>query len=136
MITITLPVVVLFFARAIDGLTGGNVSVEDAYVSDVSSEENRSKNFGKMAISSNLGFIVGPASAGILGATVYREKLPVLAALFLSLAILVVINFTLKESKSSSAIVIPEKKDKMLQKSLHSNAKSVTSLQTRRDLNS
>jgi MFS transporter, DHA1 family, tetracycline resistance protein len=63
----------------------------------------------KMAISSNLGFIVGPALAGILGATVYREKLPVLAALFLSLSILVVINFTLKESKSSSAIVIPEK---------------------------
>ena len=108
-ITITLPVVVLFFARAIDGLTGGNVSVADAYVSDVSSEENRSKNFGKMAISSNLGFIVGPALAGILGATIYREKLPVLAALFLSLAILIVINFTLKESKSSSVIVIPEK---------------------------
>jgi MFS transporter, DHA1 family, tetracycline resistance protein len=108
-ITITLPVVVLFFARAIDGLTGGNVSVADAYVSDVSSEENRSKNFGKMAISSNLGFIVGPAIAGILSATIYGEKLPVLAALFLSLAILVVINFTLKESKSSSVIVIPEK---------------------------
>ena len=109
MITITLPVVVLFFARAIDGLTGGNVSVADAYVSDVSSDENRSKNFGKIAISSNLGFIVGPALAGILGATIYGEKLPVLAALFLSLAILVVINFTLKESKSSSVIVIPEK---------------------------
>ena len=108
-ITITLPVVVLFFARAIDGLTGGNVSVADAYVSDVSSDENRSKNFGKIAISSNLGFIVGPALAGILGATIYGEKLPVLAALFLSLAILVVINFTLKESKSSSVIVIPEK---------------------------
>ena len=108
-ITITLPIVVLFFARAIDGLTGGNVSVADAYVSDVSSEENRSKNFGKIAISSNLGFIVGPALAGILGATIYGEKLPVLAALFLSLAILVVINFTLKESKSSSVIVIPEK---------------------------
>ena len=109
MITITLPIVVLFFARAIDGLTGGNVSVADAYVSDVSSEENRSKNFGKMAISSNIGFIVGPAIAGILGATIYGEKLPVLAALFLSLAILVVINFTLKESKTSSVIVNPEK---------------------------
>jgi MFS family permease len=108
-ITITLPVVILFFARAIDGLTGGNVSVADAYVSDVSSEENRSKNFGKIAISSNLGFIVGPALAGILGATIYGEKLPVLAALFLSLAILAVINFTLKESKSSSVIIIPEK---------------------------
>jgi DHA1 family tetracycline resistance protein-like MFS transporter len=62
-----------------------------------------------MAISSNLGFIVGPALAGSLGVTIYVEKLPVLAALSLSLSILVVINFTLKESKSSSVIVIPEK---------------------------
>jgi MFS family permease len=107
MITITLPIVVLFFARAIDGITGGNVSVADAYVSDVSLDENRSKNFGKIAISSNLGFIVGPALAGVLGATVYGEKLPVLAALFLSLAILVIIKFTLKESnkKKSSLLV-------------------------------
>src|ERR687891_631652 len=107
--TITLPLAVLFLARAIDGVTGGNVSVADAYVADISSDENRGKNYGKMAISSNLGFIVGPALAGILGATIYGEKLPILAALFLSLAILVVINFTLKESKSSSVIVIPEK---------------------------
>ena len=95
--------------RAIDGLTGGNLSVADTYVSDVSSEENRSKNFGKMAISSNLGFIVEPVLAGILGATIYGEKLPMLAALFLSLAILVIINFTLKESRTSSVIVTPEK---------------------------
>src|SRR5919206_1497524 len=108
MITITLPIVVLFFARAIDGITGGNVSVADAYVSDVSLDENRSKNFGKIAISSNLGFIVGPALAGVLGATVYGEKLPVLAALFLSLAILVIIKFTLKESnKKKSSLLVP-----------------------------
>src|ERR671913_2144725 len=78
---ITLPLAALFLARAIDGLTGGNVSVASAYVADISSNENRSKNFGKMAISSNLGFIVGPALAGILVGTVYGEVLPVLAAL-------------------------------------------------------
>jgi MFS transporter, DHA1 family, tetracycline resistance protein len=109
MITITLPIAVLFFARAIDGLTGGNVSVADAYISDISSDESRSKNFGKMAISSNLGFIIGPALAGILGATIYGEILPVLAALFLSLATLTVITFSLKESKPSLVIEIPEK---------------------------
>ena len=70
---ITLPLVVLFIARALDGITGGNVSVADAYLADVSSDINRSKNFGKMAISSNLGFIVGPALAGILGATIYKD---------------------------------------------------------------
>jgi DHA1 family tetracycline resistance protein-like MFS transporter len=109
MITISLPIVVLFFARAIDGLTGGNVSVADAYISDVSSDKNRSKNFGKMAISSNLGFIVGPALAGILGATVYGEALPVLAALLLSLITLAVISLTLKESRSPAVIEVSEK---------------------------
>jgi MFS transporter, DHA1 family, tetracycline resistance protein len=107
---ITLPLAVLFLARSIDGLTGGNVSVASAYVADVSSDKNRSKNFGKMAISSNLGFIVGPALAGILGATVYGEALPVLAALILSLVALVVITFTLKETKCSILMEIPEKK--------------------------
>ena len=106
---ITLPLAALFLARAIDGLTGGNVSVADAYVADISSDENRSKNFGKMAISSNLGFIVGPALAGILGATVYGEALPVLAALILSLVVLVVIVFILKETKCSILMEIPEK---------------------------
>ena len=107
---ITLPLAALFLARAIDGLTGGNVSVADAYVADISSDETRSKNFGKMAISSNLGFIVGPAFAGILGATVYGEALPVLAALILSLVVLVVIVFILKETKRSIIMDVPEKK--------------------------
>ncbi|HJU35610.1 MAG TPA: MFS transporter, partial [Nitrososphaera sp.] len=108
---ITLPLVALFLARAIDGLTGGNVSVADAYVADISSDEDRSKNFGKMAISSNLGFIAGPALAGILGATVYGEALPVLAALTLSLVVLAVISFILKETKCSILMKIPEKND-------------------------
>ncbi len=102
---ITLPLVILFIARALDGITGGNVSVANAYLADVSSDLNRSKNFGKMAISSNLGFIVGPAIAGILGATIYKEILPVLAALFLSLITLIVIGFNLKESKPSAGVI-------------------------------
>ena len=102
---ITLPLVILFIARALDGITGGNVSVANAYLADVSSDINRSKNFGKMAISSNLGFIVGPAIAGILGATIYKEILPILAAVFLSLITLIVIGFTLKESKPSAGVI-------------------------------
>jgi DHA1 family tetracycline resistance protein-like MFS transporter len=110
---ITLPLIMLFLARSIDGITGGNISVANAYLADISTDENRSKNFGKMAISSNLGFIVGPALAGILGATIYQEILPVLAALFLSLVTLIVIGFTLKESKPQSMVItnqIPENK--------------------------
>ena len=106
---ITLPLAVLFLARAVDGLTGGNVSVADAYVADISSDENRSRNFGKMGMASNLGFVIGPAIAGILGATIYGEVLPVLVALILSLVVLVVIIFVLKESKTSVIKEIPEK---------------------------
>ena len=106
---ITLPLVILFLARAVDGLTGGNVSVADAYVADISSDENRSRNFGKMGMASNLGFVIGPALAGILSGTVYGEILPVLVAMILSLAVLVVIIFVLKESKSSIVMQIPEK---------------------------
>ncbi len=106
---ITLPLLVLFVARGLDGITGGNVSVANAYLADVTPEANRSKNFGKMAISSNLGFIVGPAIAGVLGATVFEETLPVLAALFLSLAAVFVIKFSLKESKPSVIRKIQER---------------------------
>jgi len=106
---ITIPLVVLFLARALDGITGGNVSVANAYLADVSTDVNRSKNFGKIAVSANLGFIVGPAIAGILGSTIYKEMLPVLAALFLSLVTLIVIGFTLKESKPTVLVQVPEK---------------------------
>lgn len=106
----TLPLLVLFIARSIDGITGGNISVANAYLADISSEENRSSNFGKMAISSNLGFIAGPALAGILGATVYKEILPVIAALLLSLTTLIVIGLVLKESKPPSAAIVVQEK--------------------------
>ena len=108
-IVVVVPLLFIFFARAIDGITGGNISVANAYLSDISSDENRSKNFGKMAISSNLGFILGPALAGILAGTVYGATLPVLAALLLSLVTLFVIGFLLRESRiKSNPIMIPE----------------------------
>ena len=96
----------LFLARAIDGITGGNISVANAYLADISSEKSRSGNFGKMAMSSNLGFILGPAIAGILGGTVLGSVLPILAALFLSMFTLIVIGIRLKESKRFSTEVL------------------------------
>lgn len=110
---ITLPIIILFLSRALDGITGGNISVANAYLADISTDKSRSKNFGKMAISSNLGFIVGPALAGILGSTVYKEMLPVLAAVLISFVAVIIIAFMLKESKvtmaPNSAINISEK---------------------------
>lgn len=106
---VAVPLLFIFLARAIDGVTGGNISVANAYLSDISTDKNRSNNFGKMAISSNLGFILGPALAGILGGTFYGALLPVLAALLLSIVTLIVIGFLLRESiPKSNPIVIPE----------------------------
>src|SRR5215204_2774219 len=105
---IIVPLLVLFLARAIDGITGGNISVANAYLADISSDENRSRNFGKIAISSNLGFILGPALAGILGGTIYGAILPVLAALILSLVTLIVIYFLRDSKPSLEEIFVPE----------------------------
>src|SRR5690349_10439564 len=106
---VIIPLLMLFLARAIDGVTGGNISIANAYLADLSSDSSRSKNFGKMAISSNLGFILGPALAGILGGTIYGAILPVLAALVLSLVTLLAIVLLLKESKpQSNEILVPE----------------------------
>lgn len=94
---LTLPLIVLFLARAADGLTGGNVSVANAYLADITSEDNRSRNYGRMAMSTNLGFIVGPALAGLLGATVLGEVVPVAAAFAISAVALILIRFGLHE---------------------------------------
>ena len=95
--TLTLPLVLLFLARAADGITGGNISVANAYLADITDEEDRSRNFGRMALSGNLGFVLGPALAGLLGATIYGAILPVVAALAISFLATVIIVFGLKE---------------------------------------
>lgn len=98
-VTLTLPLVILFLARALDGLTGGNNSVANAYLADISLDEDRRKNFSRMAISGNLGFVVGPAAAGLLGSTSWHETLPVLAAVAISAIATLTIVFMLPESK-------------------------------------
>ena len=89
--TLSLSLIILFIGRALDGATGGNISVANAYLADISNEENRKSNFGKMAASSNLGFIIGPVLAGILGATALGEIVPTLAAALISLLAVIVI---------------------------------------------
>lgn len=51
---------VLFLARFLDGITGGNVSVAQAVISDVTTPANRAKGFGIFGASLGLGFIMGP----------------------------------------------------------------------------
>jgi DHA1 family tetracycline resistance protein-like MFS transporter len=94
--TLTLPLLVLFVARALDGVTGGNVSVANAYLADVTKESDRSAGFGKMAVASNLGFVLGPAIAGLLGGSAMGEVPPVLAAIGVSVVATAIIFFRLQ----------------------------------------
>jgi DHA1 family tetracycline resistance protein-like MFS transporter len=51
----------LFAARIVDGLSGGNITTARAYIADVSTEENRARSFGLLGAAFGLGFIIGPA---------------------------------------------------------------------------
>jgi DHA1 family tetracycline resistance protein-like MFS transporter len=73
---------VLFLARAIDGLTAGNLSLAQAYISDVTKPEERARSFGIIGIAFGMGFLVGPAISGVLSRFDYR--LPIFAAAALS----------------------------------------------------
>lgn len=73
---------VLFLARAIDGMTAGNLSLAQAYISDVTRPEDRAKSFGIIGIAFGLGFLIGPAVSGLLAKYDYRY--PIFAAAALS----------------------------------------------------
>jgi DHA1 family tetracycline resistance protein-like MFS transporter len=58
--------VIIYLARVLDGLTGGNISVAGAYASDISTPEKRTHALGLVGGASGLGHILGPALAGLL----------------------------------------------------------------------
>jgi DHA1 family tetracycline resistance protein-like MFS transporter len=91
----------LFASRLLDGFTGGNISVAQAYITDVTDESNRAKGLGLLGAAFGLGFIIGPAVGGIL--SVYGFALPAfVAAGFSFISILGVILF-LPESLTEAA---------------------------------
>ena len=62
----TANIPLLFVSRALDGITGGNLAVAQAVVGDVSTHENRAKNFGMLGAAFGIGFVVGPYIGGRL----------------------------------------------------------------------
>ncbi|MFC2030485.1 MFS transporter [Chloroflexota bacterium] len=59
---------ILFASRILDGITGGNISVAQAYITDITDEENRARGLGLMGAAFGLGFVIGPALGGALSA--------------------------------------------------------------------
>jgi MFS family permease len=79
----------LFLGRIIDGFTAGNLSIAQAYISDVTKPENRTKAFGLIGVAFGTGFLLGPAISGFL-ARRYGYSAPALGAAFLSLTSIIV----------------------------------------------
>jgi DHA1 family tetracycline resistance protein-like MFS transporter len=78
----------LFASRLIDGLTGGNLSIAQAYITDVTDSKNRARGLGLIGAAFGLGFIIGPAAGGLLSQWGYAVPAFVAAAL-------AIINLTL-----------------------------------------
>jgi DHA1 family tetracycline resistance protein-like MFS transporter len=86
---------VMFASRLLDGLTGGNISVAQAYITDVTDESNRARGLGMIGAAFGLGFILGPAIGGVLSRWGYAVPAFVAAGLAL-------VNFV------SVAVFLPE----------------------------
>lgn len=86
--TLTLPLLLVFLARLLDGLTGGNISVASAYVADVTKDakqkETRQRAFGRMGMAASVGFTAGPALAGLLATDSDPYTFPVMAAIVIA----------------------------------------------------
>ncbi|MBH1959279.1 MAG: TCR/Tet family MFS transporter [Flavobacteriia bacterium] len=76
----------LFVGRLFSGITGASITTASAYIADISTDEDRAKNFGMIGAAFGLGFIIGPVIGGILGQ--YGARVPFYAA-----SVLCLVNF-------------------------------------------
>lgn len=65
----------LFVARVIDGLSGGNITTARAYIADITTEDDRARAFGLLGAAFGMGFIVGPALGGALSHISYTAPI-------------------------------------------------------------
>ena len=96
----------LFLSRIIDGITGGNISIAQAYIADSTDKKNRTKGMGMIGAAFGLGFIIGPTLGGVLSRGGYM--LPALVAAGISLLSIVVTSLFLKETMGKSANQNPD----------------------------
>ena len=76
MLAMAHSVAMLFLARIVDGLSGGNISTARAYVADIPRPKDRARAYGLIGAAFGLGFIFGPALSGVLAESqLYRADL-------------------------------------------------------------
>ena len=104
----------VFLGRIIGGVSGGNISTAQAYIADVTSKENRAKGMGLFGAAFGLGFILGPAIAGVLSK--YGVHVPFFVAAVLSLVNAIALYFILPESvKFGASAKLTERKNRILE---------------------
>lgn len=91
----------LFVARILAGFTGGNISVAQAYISDVTDARSRARGLGLIGAAFGLGFIIGPALGGLLSQ--WGFAVPALGAAALSLINFLLVVAWLPESLTAQA---------------------------------
>lgn len=104
-----LPLIIIAISRAFDGITGGNVSVTNAYVSDITTREEKGYIFGYLGGIAGIGFIIGPGLGGLAGSTPLGFLGTILVAMAVSVLALLTIFFWLKESHPPEERVPREK---------------------------
>lgn len=87
---------VLFITRAINGISGANMTACNAYIADITAPEKRAAAYGMVGAAFGIGFILGPLIGGLLGAVDIR--LPFYAAALLCLSNWLYGYFVLPES--------------------------------------
>ncbi len=92
----------IFLSRIIDGLTGGNISVAQAYIADVTKGKERTKAMGLIGAAFGLGFVFGPVLGGVL--STYGFAVPFIFAGTLALLNSILILLILPESKKPDVI--------------------------------
>lgn len=91
----------LYAGRILAGIMGGNLSTAQAYIADVTSRENRAKGMGLFGMAFGLGFILGPALAGVLSR--FGHNVPFIFAAVLSMSNAVLLYFILPESRKPNS---------------------------------
>jgi len=75
MLALAHSVTMLFLARIVDGLSGGNISTARAYVADITAPADRARAYGLIGAAFGLGFIFGPALSGVLAKVSYTAPI-------------------------------------------------------------
>ena len=75
MLALAQSITMLFIARIVDGLSGGNISTARAYVADVTEPKDRSRAFGLIGAAFGLGFIFGPGMSALLAPISYTAPI-------------------------------------------------------------